>query len=343
MLSVHNRRQGMQGVIDRWILGAAVEIQQLVPFFQQRNVSLLKPGNLVVSGFASKGDMPDGKVDRFRILGTDTDGNIDSCKHDGPLELCRWQDAQTFVCGTSPAWKRGVTVDPTGRVFYVFPALQDDELLEVSWRGVKRRYANNEPVLFDNSCSQAVSEYVLARISRLVDKDLASAQSFDRTYHQLMRGIHSLYHGRQFVETMEGADIGVYGTIVVSAIVSGYDGASFSGIGEILPNYALPSGQLAYWSISQITDSSGAVLTSLVGWSFTVVVKATKDTADSSALFTLTNGSGVTVTGGSATAVSSSAQTASMAAGVPYYYSVKASAPDGSVTLLEEGTVTRSA
>lgn len=200
-LAVHKRRHGIQALIDRWIVAGVVDIQRFVDYFQEGHVDHFLPGMLTTNGYAQKGDMPDGQVIGFRIIKVDEAGNSLPC-NGGPLPQFSWKSVQSGVCGTLDSDTLGVAVGPRSREFYIFPKLDDDEVLQVHWKGVKRAYSPTDVVGFTETCAQAVGEYVLARISRLVDKDLPLAQSFEASYKALRRGIYTEYVHRQHISVL---------------------------------------------------------------------------------------------------------------------------------------------
>lgn len=197
-LSVHKRRHGVQALIDRWIVAGVVDIQRFVEYFQAGNVNHYLPGDLTTNGYVQKGDMPDGVVTGFRIIKVDEAGMPLAC-NGGPLRQLSWSAVQAGACGLLDSETLGVAVGPRAREFYIIPKLDTGEALQVHWRGVKRAYAPTDTVDFTETVAQAVGEYVLARVSRLVDKDLPLAQSFEASYKSLRRALYADYSHRRHV------------------------------------------------------------------------------------------------------------------------------------------------
>ena len=250
-LSVHNRRQGIQNLIDQWIVAAVIDIQRFVEYFRGRHLNLLTSSDLVTNGYSQRGELPDGQVTGFRILKVDTDGNIIAC-NGGKIPAISWADAQRGICGTLAIDTLGAALHPAAHAFYLVPSLGSDEVLEIAWTGIKREFELTDVVLFEQICAQAVGEYVLARLSRLVDKDIPLAQSFDASYKALRRALYTEYQHRRFIADYDAKDVGMYGGVLLSGVSTGLSGDSFN---EPRPSRAITTDDGAY-----ITTEDGSVI-----------------------------------------------------------------------------------
>lgn len=104
---------------------------------------------------------------------------------------------QRFPCGTIPWANRNnlvygadcvnnqhgrITFDPNGSTFIVYPRLQEEDsdglnhYLELNWDGIKLSFDDTDLTPFDEMMTEAVAEFVQAKFSRFVDRDLAAAE-----------------------------------------------------------------------------------------------------------------------------------------------------------------------
>lgn len=97
--------------------------------------------------------------------------------------------------------KGRVFIDTKRAVFYVTPALNPETLLVLRWSGVKTSFEDEDETKFDGEAVHAVSEFVLSRLIRSVDKDLRQAQAHEEAYVTLKRKLFSDFNARSFVQT----------------------------------------------------------------------------------------------------------------------------------------------
>ena len=103
---------------------------------------------------------------------------------------------------------RGGDTDRKGRLYldaprgivYVTPALNPETMLVLRWTGVKTSFSGSDEVTFDAEAAHAVSEFVLSRLSRSIDKDLRQSQAYEAAYAILKRKLQSDFNARSFVE-----------------------------------------------------------------------------------------------------------------------------------------------
>lgn len=198
-LSVHNRRQGVQPLIDQWIRAGAVDLQTYIEYFRSTHVDILEESELTPSGYAHRGDLPDGEPLLFRVYETAVeDGDTPGCKY-ADLNLVPWPRIAQMICGEVEECPRVVALDPRGKSYVVAPALTATERLRVDWAGIKQSFTDDDVVAFDESSALAVSEYVMARLCRTVDRDLNLAMSYDQSYARERRKLYLKYQYRKFV------------------------------------------------------------------------------------------------------------------------------------------------
>jgi hypothetical protein len=113
----------------------------------------------------------------------------------------------TQVGGDEFRAMRGGDTDRKGRLYldtmrgviYVTPALNPETLLVLRWTGVKTTFPNSDEVPLDAEAAHAVSEFVLSRLARSVDKDLRQAQAHENAYIVLKRKLFGDFNARSFV------------------------------------------------------------------------------------------------------------------------------------------------
>ena len=75
-------------------------------------------------------------------------------------------------------------MDKRGAEFCVFPRLSSDgeASVVVEWEGEKADFATDDLVPFDEDAASAVADYVRAKVEREVNRDLAQARDYERTW-----------------------------------------------------------------------------------------------------------------------------------------------------------------
>jgi hypothetical protein len=101
------------------------------------------------------------------------------------------------------------------------------------------------------------------------------------------------------------------------------------------------------WSVTFVYKDTDGVAINLTGYTAAMQVRTTPDA--STALISLTTGSGITITGGTGTiavaitSAQSSLLTATTQAGTPYVYDLEITSGSGVITRLVQGVLTASA
>lgn len=190
-LTVHNRRQGIQALIDTLIKTAAIDLQTTTAHLQNYHEDTLTPEDLTVDNFASYGNLPAGEIRSARLISLDPD----TATHDrlrylylNQVSARNWLD---FAGGIAGNGEGSIFLDPIRRQFAFVPALGLDSLLIIEWDGVKEDFEDADITPFDRRCAQAAAKYVLSFLCRSIDNDQASSLAYERGYLQAKRIIYS--------------------------------------------------------------------------------------------------------------------------------------------------------
>ena len=176
-----NVATGVTNYLDRQILYAAIQIQQLIPFYQVGHHTTYGPNDLIQEGMASIGVIPQGQQCRpldayYRMTGA-------QCVSQ-PLQPYPWGNRHDLICGNPRIINTQflMAIDPWGLQFTVFPAVGCYHHIDLTWNGVKTSFVNADETPFDMDVVEAVGLFVKAKISRLVDHDLQENNSYMAEY-----------------------------------------------------------------------------------------------------------------------------------------------------------------
>lgn len=169
--------------IDRKIRIAALEIQELIPFYQQGHTTVWGVDDVDEQGFASHGFIPENCTmvsAEVRTTGT-------PCRKRpvGPYPYERFTD---LTCGSpvSIGCEVMLAVDRHIREFWLYPKLQESttqtwELFMV-WDGKKIDFADGDTVPFDEEMAAVISEYVKWKIELEVNRDVQMAREWEKAF-----------------------------------------------------------------------------------------------------------------------------------------------------------------
>lgn len=100
-----------------------------------------------------------------------------------PCSVMPWAQRFSLINGASCLNNQNglISFDPNGLVFLVYPRLQEvnadglNEYFELNWDGIKTSWEDTDETPFDEQMTDAVAEFVQAKFSRHVDRDLVAA------------------------------------------------------------------------------------------------------------------------------------------------------------------------
>ena len=200
----HNRRHGIQTLIDRLMRAAVADLQRLIPYYQTDHVDLVSAATLTARGYCSAGVFPEGEVNAVRVI--KLNGATPDYANFRELTELPWASRWDAIAGSLAYPTSGILIDPRVREYLVLPALTSTEVLEISWLGIKRDFADAEETPFDEDEADAVADYVKARIARQIDNDLQMAGSYENSYRSARKALYLRYQGRAYIRPGRGAN-----------------------------------------------------------------------------------------------------------------------------------------
>ncbi len=184
----HNRRQGIQTLIDALIKAAVLDLQSSIPAMRNGHVTTYPTIRFTTEGFAGRARFPVGAV----VRGAFTRDPADSTKRFDIPRAESFEVEQSMLDGSIPYGTRRISIDSTRGIFRVSPnPVEDLTAVSLVWDGLKSDYEDDDDVNFAQKTDLVVADFVLARLSRQIDGDMASAQSYAATYAQGKRTLKS--------------------------------------------------------------------------------------------------------------------------------------------------------
>lgn len=176
-----NVATGNPNYLEQQLLYAVIQIQQLIPFYRGAHETIYGEADLVQDGSSSIGSIPQGQQCRpigayYRKTGKNCDSH--------PLVQTPWTSRQSLACRSVNNCECCylIAIDPWGQQFAVFPSVDETHQISMLWEGVKTSFEDADETPFDMDVVEAVGLFVKAKISRLVDHDLAEHQSYMAEY-----------------------------------------------------------------------------------------------------------------------------------------------------------------
>lgn len=177
-LHVHNRRQGVQTLIDTLIQAAVLDIQASVPELRARDTTFFQSADLAVEGESNTGSLPvSRKVLRAYAR------NVDDLSETDDFVFADYRDVDKQITGDVPQSPRLFTYDPVAGSFRITPKLSDDNSeLVIIHEGNSVAFTQNTEVPFDAVAAEAVASYVLTKLAMDIDRDVQLAQAHRQLY-----------------------------------------------------------------------------------------------------------------------------------------------------------------
>ena len=196
LLTIERRRLGVQPFIDRQVRLAVGDVQRLIDYYRKGIVTTLDHDDVIREGFTSKAQLPKGAS--LRELYHIRTGSISASR---PLYEIPFSNKRELVGGvinigcSGSHFRYCIDHRDAARDIYVYPALTPGYAIQIVWdavvgRGADGDFAETDVVPFDEPVVTLVHEYVKMKLAREVERDLALAKDYERTYRV---GIASLY------------------------------------------------------------------------------------------------------------------------------------------------------
>lgn len=194
LCGVDSDREGISTFRTNQIRQAVIELQGLIPQYQNSHETLYLPSDCVYDGLASKGAKPPESILKELWLcqvQRDSSKRTTGKAFKHQLKPWPWKDRESLIEGRA-AVNDGMgwyTVDPEGCEFYVFPAVYDDWLLSMRWNGKKLDFKDDEETPFDEPLAGTVALKVKAEISREVEQNVQLHQSYEMSFDKKKRSL----------------------------------------------------------------------------------------------------------------------------------------------------------
>ena len=184
----HNRRQGIQPLIDTLIKAAVWDLQASIPFYVSMTRRSIAGSSLKNNGFYASGTLPAGSKISDVYVQDVTDGTL-RARFNIITDKVEFERMQTGEAGALTHFFYYV---PTTGVFFISPnPVLNGSILKIEYANKKLDYENDDDVLFDEKAAEAVSSYVNARLSAQVDRDAGVAGMHQNIYVANKRKLYS--------------------------------------------------------------------------------------------------------------------------------------------------------
>jgi hypothetical protein len=195
LLAVERRRLGVQPFIDRQIRLGVGEIQRLIEYYRGGVTTTYEFDDVTRDGYASRLELPKGASLR-EIYHVKT-GKIWVRRPLFEYPFSNRHDLRAGVLGigyNNPQFRYALDHRAGARDLWIYPKLTKGYAVQVVWDSVLGRgeinFKDTDEVPFDEPVANLVHEWVKMKLSREVDKDLATAHDYERTFRL---GVSSLY------------------------------------------------------------------------------------------------------------------------------------------------------
>ncbi|HIA61735.1 MAG TPA: hypothetical protein EYN93_02385 [Planctomycetaceae bacterium] len=197
--------------LTRMTRNGAAEVLSHVEYYSKNNITKYNLAGisghrpLTTEGNASLGELPGGArpQEAYRLFydsaevaaspPTDDEG----CNRT-PLANYQYTNRNDMICA-HPMISKGASLIAIGKAgdFYVYPSLDREEVLEVHWDGFEVSHADADKVPYDEPMAECVAEFVKAKITREVDKDLKLHDSYYASFRKKRQELYINSFGRQ--------------------------------------------------------------------------------------------------------------------------------------------------
>lgn len=181
-LTVHWERRTLRRWIEQMMRDAVLDLQKYINAYREDHQDVYSADRLVIHGTASIGRVPtNAYIQQFRFKST---GYV--CV-DHPLDVESWQNRHNLAC-CDTTYK--VAIDPVGTEFWVNPQVTPGSEVVLHWNGRKSVWSDSDIVKFDDDAAAVVAEYCLAKLTRVIDKDLSASRTHMEDYEKMRRSLY---------------------------------------------------------------------------------------------------------------------------------------------------------
>ena len=215
LITVDGTRQGITSYVDRMIKLGVIEVLSPVEHYTKGNITkynLAGPDGfqpLTTEGNSSLGQLPSEArpQEAYRFFSTTAEvAATPSTDNEGcnrtPVVNYPYSNRNDLICA-HPLISNGASVIAIGKSgdFYIYPQLDRNEVLQIHWDGFTADHADSDTVPYDDPMAECVGEYVKAKVTREVDKDLKLFQSYYGTFQKKRQELYINSFGRQAIRT----------------------------------------------------------------------------------------------------------------------------------------------
>lgn len=217
-LAVEANRRGMATFRARYMRNAVLDLQRYIRGYRDANTTTYALADVSTEGEAQLVTLPVGsKPKAFYIYSTDEDLDPLCARYRlgyypwnkrqdmicGRLNFADWWNACCTTAGCPPvaltddeqqAWTSKAyvyTIGPMGRNFLIYPKLTASTRLLVVWDGYKYDFANGDYMNLPEEASEAVAAYVMWKVTRNVDKNIALSREFEQDWKKLRLSLYT--------------------------------------------------------------------------------------------------------------------------------------------------------
>lgn len=188
------RLGSVPALIDLWTRICIIELQNLIPAYRANHETIFHASDFVLEGEACRATLPpQAKVkdaylvvfDNCNSCQTSPTNNTNTCKRFTLIDF-DWANRMALVHGRVPSngGRAVISFDPQSRTFYVYPGIKDCQVVSVFWEGLKVNFQPNELVPFTEQTTLVIADYLKARLTREVDKDIPMSESYMASYQE---------------------------------------------------------------------------------------------------------------------------------------------------------------
>lgn len=179
-LPIEADRRGLEIFRARVIRNAVVDLQRYIPSYRRDHTTTYNAANLQVEENGMLGNLPEGAIPTaFWIISTkeDSAGDAHPLCNRNRLDFWPWVNRSHLFCAaTCDRRLYAYALAPSGRMFAIHPAVNDETYLLLVWDGLKSDFADVDSVVWPAEAAEAVAAYVKCRILLEIDKNPVLAQ-----------------------------------------------------------------------------------------------------------------------------------------------------------------------
>ena len=202
-LTVDAQRLSLNNYIEALIKRAVLDLQRYITCLREGHETTYAADDLDTVANASSGTMPDNA--EFRSAWYVTTGT-NCCRQPLVLYPGGWANRHDLICQHAGVTncQYYIVINPQATEFIVFPLVESDREVQVTWDGVKLDFDDEDelPVVYDDTVVNAVGLYVKAHLARETRNDATAFVLYMGTERQMPPGTY-FYERRELYKTCQ--------------------------------------------------------------------------------------------------------------------------------------------